>query len=104
MSARRLYPIASALALVALGPVANILPQAALAGLLIVIAYSMIDKHRLMLTWRSGKNPRLVLIGTLASTLLLPLQYAIFIGIFLSIVVHVPSEMAVSTESGVRSS
>lgn len=75
------------LALLVLGPVANFIPKAALAGLLVVIAYSMVDKRHLALTWRSGKNPRLVLVGTLASTLILPLHDAIFVGIALSIIV-----------------
>lgn len=74
-------------ALLALGPVANFIPKAALAGVLIVIAYSMIDKQRLQMTWRSGKNPRMVLVGTLASTLILPLEWAIFVGVFLSLVI-----------------
>ncbi|NDV63571.1 STAS domain-containing protein [Puniceicoccales bacterium CK1056] len=65
---------------------ANYIPKASLAGLLVVIAYSMIDKDRLKLTWRSGANSRLVLGGTLASTLILPLEYAIFVGVFLAIV------------------
>ncbi|MEM7168086.1 MAG: SulP family inorganic anion transporter [Planctomycetota bacterium] len=72
-------------ALLLLGPIANFIPKAALAGILIVVAYSMIDKHHLKLSWTSGANPRLVLVGTLVSTLLLPLEYAVFVGVFLSI-------------------
>ncbi len=74
-------------ALLLLGEVANYIPTAALAGLLVVIAYSMIDKKRLKMTWRSGRGSQFVLVGTLASTLILPLQYAVFTGVFLSIVV-----------------
>ncbi len=76
----------TALTLVTFGPLANYIPKASLAGILIIIAYSMIDKHRMRLAWKSGKNSRLVLGATLASTLLLPLEYAIFAGVFLSIV------------------
>lgn len=76
----------TALMVVALAPVANYIPKASLAGLLVVIAYTMIDQQRLVLTWKSGSNSRLVLMGTLISTLVLPLEYAIFVGIFLSIV------------------
>jgi len=76
----------TALMVVALAPFANYIPKASLAGLLVVIAYTMIDKQRLALTWKSGANSRLVLMGTLISTLVLPLEYAIFVGIFLSIV------------------
>jgi SulP family sulfate permease len=76
----------TALTVLLLAPFANYIPKASLAGLLIVIAWSMIDKDRLKLTWRSGANSRLVLGGTLASTLVLPLEYAIFVGVFLAIV------------------
>ena len=74
------------LTLLLLAPMANYIPKASLAGLLIIIAWSMIDKERLKLTWRSGANSRFVLGGTLASTLILPLEYAIFVGVFMSIV------------------
>jgi SulP family sulfate permease len=76
----------TALTLLLLAPLANYIPKASLAGLLIVIAWSMIDKERLRLTWRSGAHSRLVMGGTLVSTLVLPLEYAIFVGVFLAIV------------------
>ncbi len=75
----------TALALVSLAPVANLIPKAALAGILVVVAFSMIDKHRLALSWKSGQGSRTVLCGTLASTLVLPLEFAIFVGVFLSL-------------------
>ena len=74
------------LTLVAFGPLANYIPTASLAGILVVVAYTMVDKHRMALAWRSGRNSKMVLGGTLAATLLLPLEYAIFVGVFLSIV------------------
>ncbi|MDP6928205.1 MAG: SulP family inorganic anion transporter [Planctomycetota bacterium] len=77
----------TALALVVFGDVANFIPKAALAGILIVIAFTMVDRQRLQLAWRSGKSSRLVLLGTLGSTLILPLEFAIFVGVFLSFVV-----------------
>ncbi len=76
----------TALTLLLIAPLANYIPKASLAGLLIIVAYSMIEKERLKLTWKSGANSRLVLGGTLLSTLILPLEYAIFVGVFLSIV------------------
>ncbi len=75
------------LALVLLGGIANHIPKPALAGILVVVAFSMIEKHRLMLSWRSGRGPRMVLCGTLVSTLILPLEFAIFVGVFLSLMV-----------------
>ncbi len=76
----------TALTILLFAPIANYIPEASLAGLLIVIAYTMVDKRRLLVTWRSGNQSRLVLFGTLVSTLILPLEYAVFVGVFLSIV------------------
>lgn len=77
----------TAATLLAFAPFANYIPKASLAGLLIVIAYSMVDKRRLKQAWRAGKNTRVVLVGTLASTLIFPIEYAIFVGVFLSVVI-----------------
>lgn len=75
------------LALLAFGDIANTIPTAALAGLLIVTAYSMVDKKRIMMSWRSGRNSQIVLVGTIATALILPLEFAIYVGVFLSLVV-----------------
>jgi sulfate permease, SulP family len=75
------------LALVLCGPIANQIPKPALAAILMVIAFSMVEKRRLKASWNSGRSPRLVMIGTLVSTLVLPLEYAIFVGVFLSVVI-----------------
>ncbi len=67
------------------GPWANYIPQAGLAGILVLTAATMLDRKRLMMTWRSGGNSRVVLGGTLAATLVFPLQSAVFLGVALSI-------------------
>ena len=77
----------TALALLVFAPVANYIPTPALAGMIIVIAYSMVDKQRIRLSWRSGRNSQIVLVGTLVSTLVLPLELAIYIGVALSLIV-----------------
>ncbi len=77
----------TALTVLLLAPVANFIPKAALAGILVVVAYTMVEKQRVMMTWRSGRNSRYVLVGTLAATLIMPLEYAIFVGVFLSVVI-----------------
>lgn len=76
----------TALTILILADVANYIPKASLAGILVVIAYTMIDKRRLAVTWKSSRHSRLVLFGTLGSTLVLPLEYAIFVGVTLSLV------------------
>ena len=55
--------------------------------MIIVIAYSMVDMQRIKLSWQSGRNSQIVLVGTLVSTLVLPLQWAIYIGVILSLLV-----------------
>jgi SulP family sulfate permease len=77
----------TALTLLVFAPVANYIPQAALAGMIIVIAYSMVDLQRIKLSWQSGKNSRIVLVGTMVAALTLPLEWAIYIGVMLSLVV-----------------
>jgi len=77
----------TALTLLLFAPVANYIPKPALAGMIVVIAYSMVDKQRIKLSWQSGRNSRLVLVGTMAATLVLHLEYAIYIGVMLSLVV-----------------
>lgn len=69
------------------GPLANYIPQASLAAILLVIAYSMIEKERLLMTWRSGRNSRIVMGGTLLATLVLPLEMAVFAGVALSLII-----------------
>ena len=76
-----------ALTVLLLAPFANYIPKASLAGLLIVVAYSMVEKHRLRLAFRSGNSPKIVVLGTLVATLVLPLEYAVFAGVFLSILI-----------------
>lgn len=72
-----------------LAPFANYIPQASLAGMLVYVAWGMISKQkeRILITWKSRGNSRLLLIVTLAATLLIPLQYAIFVGMFCSIII-----------------
>jgi SulP family sulfate permease len=75
----------TALTILLLADMANYIPKASLAGILVVIAYTMVDKRRLVSTWRSSRQSRAVLFGTLAATLVLPLEYAIIIGVVLSL-------------------
>ncbi len=77
----------TAAVLMLFGPLANYIPLACLAGIIVVTAFTMIQRERLVMTWRSGNNSRIVLGGTLAATLLMPLETAVFVGVALSIVI-----------------
>jgi anti-anti-sigma factor len=73
--------------LAAFGPFANYIPLSCLAGIIVVTAFAMIQRDRLSMTWRSGSNSRIVMGGTLAATLLMPLETAVYAGVLLSIVI-----------------
>lgn len=73
------------IALLFVGPAASLLPKAALAGVVLVTAYSLIDRVEIARIWRGGGADRLTLAITLAATLLLPLQFAILAGILMSL-------------------
>ena len=60
----------------------------AMAALLIVAGYQSISRDRVADVWDTGRAPRIVMLVTLALTLAIPLQQAVFFGVLLSILVH----------------
>lgn len=67
---------------------ARFIPRAALAGVLFVIAYGLIDWRHIRRLIRTSRSDAFVCLSTLLATLLAPLEYAIFIGVFLNIAVY----------------
>ena len=61
----------------------------ALAGLLILIGYRTIKPADLESVWRTGVVQKAVLAVTFVLTLIVPLQYAVLLGVGLSVVLHV---------------
>lgn len=74
-----------AIILLALAPLARFIPITSLAGILIMIAYGMINKKAILFSWRATKSDRAVLIVTFLSTLFLELEMAVYVGVILSI-------------------
>jgi len=64
------------------------IPIASLAGVVIISAWQMIDRHHLALTWQSRVVSRVVFLVTFIATLLLPLHIAIYLGALLSIGIY----------------
>ena len=64
------------------------LPIAALAGMLLVVAYGMVDRHALKLSLTATKSDRAAVVVTFLATIFLHLEYAVFIGVGLSIVLY----------------
>lgn len=75
--------------LIAAASMARFIPIASLAGILMVIAYSMIDKHALKIAFKATMGDRVVLMATMLATLFLELEQAVYIGVILSILLFV---------------
>ena len=61
----------------------------ALAGLLIVIGFRTINPVAIQTVWRTGLIPRVVMVTTFIGTLIMPLQYAVYLGVALSVLLFV---------------
>lgn len=72
-------------AVLVFAPFTRYLPTPALAGILMLIAWGIIDRKGIMLALRATRGDRYVLLTTFAATLLLDLEKAVFVGVLLSI-------------------
>ncbi|HUR81810.1 MAG TPA: SulP family inorganic anion transporter [Thermoanaerobaculia bacterium] len=84
----------SGVVLVAGGNLAGWIPQASLAGVLLVIAARMIDWEGMQRLWRASRETRLLLVETFAAALLLPLQWAILLGTGTALIIHIANTSA----------
>ena len=76
------------------GEFAGWIPQASLAGVLLVIAVRMIDWKGIRRLWSASGETRLLLVETFAATLLLPLQWAILLGTGTALVIYIANTSA----------
>lgn len=74
-----------ALILLFIAPLTAYLPIAAMAGIILVVAFNLIDFKLIISYARTSKQEFGVLIVTALSTLFLELQFAIYIGVILSL-------------------
>jgi len=88
-------PLAAAIAGVALlaimplvAPYADLLPNAAMAGILFLVAWGLIDFHHIGYIIRSSRAEAAVMAITFAATLLLDLEFAILLGVMISLGVY----------------
>ncbi|NTV65071.1 MAG: SulP family inorganic anion transporter, partial [Oscillochloris sp.] len=72
-------------AMFVLTPVIAHLPRAVLAGTLVIAGYSMIDRQAMQRIWRGARGDTVIMIITLTATLALPLQFAVLIGVIMSL-------------------
>jgi SulP family sulfate permease len=78
-----------AVVIVALGDAVGHLAMPALAGLLILIGVRTVKPADVRSVWRTGVVQKAVLVVTFVLTMVIPLQYAVMVGVGLSVVLHV---------------
>jgi len=69
------------------GPVVDFTPIPVLAGILLVVAWRMIDRAAIARTLRSSQVDALAFVGTVAGTFLVRLDLAVYLGVGISLVV-----------------
>jgi len=78
-----------AVVVVAFGEVVGCVAMPALAGLLMLIGFRTIKPADLISVWRTGTVQKVVLVMTFTLTMLIPLQYAVLVGVGVSVILYV---------------
>jgi SulP family sulfate permease len=76
-------------AMLLMAPYARLIPRAAIAGVLLVIAWGMVDGSAVRRTLRTSRSEAAIMTATFIATLLLPLDFAILAGIVFSLAMFV---------------
>ncbi|HIW01228.1 MAG TPA: SulP family inorganic anion transporter [Candidatus Desulfovibrio intestinipullorum] len=72
-----------------MAPLVSWLPMPALSGVLLLACVQMINVESLRLSFETTRSDRIVLLITLASTLIFDLERALFIGVILSLLLYI---------------
>jgi len=69
-------------------PYASYLPNAAMAAILFLVAWGLIDFHHIKQILKHSRSESSILLTTFFATLFLELEFAIFMGVMLSLIVY----------------
>lgn len=93
-----LSAIISALLLVLIvllvGPLMTYLPISAMAGIILLVAYNLIDFKHVKKTFKFSKSESSIFLVTFLSTLLIDLEFAIYLGVLLSLMLFIAKTAA----------
>jgi SulP family sulfate permease len=70
-------------------PLVELIPLAALAGLLVTVGAGMVNVPRLRTVWNTGPAPLTIMLITFAATLFTPIQVAVALGVMLHILLYI---------------
>jgi SulP family sulfate permease len=79
----------TAVSILLIGSFIEMIPLPTLAGLLIVVGFSIINVPRIQAVWHTGYIPMIVMLLTFSATLFLPIQNAVAFGVLLHILIHI---------------
>ncbi len=82
--------IAVAGIMLAFAPYARFIPKSAMAGILIVSAWKMVDWRRLLYTVRASRFDAVIVAVTALSAIAVSVEFCVLIGVFLSFLLVVP--------------
>jgi len=96
-----------ALIVLLFAPLAGYITLPSMAAILLVVAWNLIDWHHIKIIYRAGKNEAMVFSVTFAATLLLPMEFAIYLGVLLSLVLYLrrtskPNITALASSKGAQ--
>jgi SulP family sulfate permease len=83
-------------------PLAQFIPRAALAGLLLLAAFRMVDRGQLAFHLRATRLDAGVVLATALAAVAISVEFCILIGVFLSFVLYVPRAAQVRLAQLVR--
>ncbi len=83
----------------AFGPLAAYLPRASLAGLIMLIAYRMVDWRGVRRVMRGSRSETGIMVSTFVATLVLPLEFAVLAGVILSLAIYIYKSSMPTVES-----
>ncbi len=80
--------VSLALILLLIAPLTAYLPIPAMAGILLLVAYSLIDMHHIRRIVRTSRPEAVILLTTFLATLFVELEFAIYVGVILSLLLY----------------
>ena len=92
-----LHALSILLFMLVAAPLASFIPLAALAGVLVIVAWNMAEKHELVTLLRSSKGDAVVLLATLGLTVFRSLTEGIIVGFSIGALLFI-NRMAQSTD------
>ena len=76
-----------ALIVLLVAPLTAYLPVAAMGGVILLVAWNLIDMHHILHVLKHSKTETSILLTTFFATLFLELEFAIYLGVLLSLLI-----------------